>query len=76
MPHAGHANSITNDGPRFYSNISDKSSPNPSLEPSRKVLCQRVTQVYRMARATTERCVTLNLRTSSIGFAIDSTISK
>ena len=36
MLHVGHASSVTNDGPRFHSNISNKSSPNPSLEPSRQ----------------------------------------
>ena len=35
MPHVGDANSVMNDGPVFHSNISSKSSPNPSLEPSR-----------------------------------------
>ena len=35
MPLVGYANSIINDGPRFYSDISDRSSLNPSLEPSR-----------------------------------------
>ena len=35
MPHAGYADSVMNDGPRFHTNISDKSSPNPSLKPSR-----------------------------------------
>ena len=34
MPHAGYADSIMNNGPRFHSNISGKSSPDPSLEPS------------------------------------------
>ena len=34
-PLAGYVDSVMNDRPRFYSNISDKSSPNPSLEPSR-----------------------------------------
>ena len=34
-PHVGYADSITNDGPGFHSDISDKSFPNPSLEPSR-----------------------------------------
>ena len=37
MPHVGYAYSITNGGPRFHSNISSKSSPNPSLEPSRSL---------------------------------------
>ena len=55
MPHVGYADSIMNDGPEFYMDISSKSSPNPSLEPSRYVLCQRVTQVDRMAQATAER---------------------
>ena len=35
MLHVGHANFITNDGPRFHSNISNKSSSNLSLEPLR-----------------------------------------
>ena len=35
MPHAGYANSIMNDGPEPHMDISGKSSPNPSLEPSR-----------------------------------------
>ena len=35
IPHAGYADSVMNDGPRFHSDISDRSSPNPSLEPSR-----------------------------------------
>ena len=35
MPHAGYADPITNGGPRFHSIISGKSSPNPSLAPSR-----------------------------------------
>ena len=38
MPHAGYADSITNDGPGFHSNISGRSFPNPSLVPSRQVL--------------------------------------
>ena len=72
MPLAGYSNSITNDGPRFYLNIFGKSSPNPSLMPSRQVLCQRVTQVDRTVRTTAERRVTPNLRTFSlINFAIE-----
>ena len=35
MPHAGYADSVMNDGPRFHSDISDRSSLNPSLEPSK-----------------------------------------
>ena len=35
MPHVGYADSVTNDGPGFHSDISDRSSPNLSLEPSR-----------------------------------------
>ena len=35
MPYAGYADSVMNDGPEFHTNISGKSSPNPSLEPSR-----------------------------------------
>ena len=35
MPHAGYADSVTNDGPRVHSNISGKSSSNPSLVLSR-----------------------------------------
>ena len=57
MPHVGYADSIMNDRPGFYSDISGKSSPNPSLEPSRQVLFQQVTQVDCMARATTVRWV-------------------
>ena len=34
-PHAGYADSVMNDGPGFHPDISDKSSPNPSLQPSR-----------------------------------------
>ena len=34
MPHVGYADSVTNDGPGFHSDISGKSSLNPSLEPS------------------------------------------
>ena len=57
MPHVGYSDSIMNDGPGFYSNISGKSSLNPSLMPSRQVLRQRVT---------------LNLRTFFlINFAIE-----
>ena len=37
MPYAGYANSVMNDGLGFYSDISDKSSSNPSLESSRKL---------------------------------------
>ena len=57
MPHAGYAEPVMNDGPRFHSNISGKSSPNPSLEPSRYVLCQRVTQVDRTTQVVAERWV-------------------
>ena len=57
MPHAGYADSITNDGPGFHLDISDKSSSNPSLKPSRKVLYQRVTQVDRMVQAAAKRWV-------------------
>ena len=34
IPHACYADSFMNDGPGFHSDISDKSSPNLSLEPS------------------------------------------
>ena len=72
MPHAGYSDSVTNDGPGFHSNISGKSSPNPSLVPSRQVLYQRVTQADRTAWAAAERWVTLNLRMFSlINFAIE-----
>ena len=33
MPHVGYVDFVTNDGPGFHSNISSKSSLNPSLEP-------------------------------------------
>ena len=35
MPHASYADSVMNNGPGSHSNISGKSSLNPSLEPSR-----------------------------------------
>ena len=35
MPHAGYTDSVTNDGPGFHTDISDRSSPNLSLEPLR-----------------------------------------
>jgi len=77
MPHAGYADSIMNDDLGFYLDISSKSSPNLSLEPSWKVLYQRVTQVDQMTRAAAERQVTLNLcMFSLISFAIDSSIFK
>ena len=68
MPHVGYADSIMNDGPRFHLDIFDKSSPNPSLKPSRYVLGSWVTHVDQMAWAATERRVRSS-RMPHVGYA-------
>ena len=69
MPHAGYADPITNDGPRFYSIISGKELPEPI---TRTIEVNPMPKSIEQLQAATERWVTLNLCTiSPINFAIE-----